>query len=120
LILNWRPKLESERKSRKKKAVGESISAPPRSRKGKQKAAVEDDPIDFFDDMYENDDSVNPTGSTSLSTINNTTSYSSKTTTPFLLSPSSVSSSATPEILYEKMLALRTEVCSFCLHTYQS
>jgi hypothetical protein len=125
LILNWRPKPEGERRLRKKKVVGESISAPPRSKKGKQKAAMEDDPIDFFDDMYDNDDGVNPTGSTSLSTVNDATSYSStnNTTRSFLLPPSSISSSATPEmdpaVLYKKMLALRAEVRSFYPHAHK-
>jgi len=120
LILNWRPKLESERKPRKKKVV-ESINAS-RSRKGKQKAAMGDDPIELFDDMYDNDDSMDFTRSTSLSTVNNRTSHhpssTIKTTTSFLLPLSSVSS---PEIdpiesLYKKMLGLRAEVCSFYPH----
>lgn len=83
---------------------------------------MENNPIEFFDDMYDNDDCVpvNPIGSTSLSTVNDATSYSSstnKTTTSFVLPPSSISSSATPEmdpaVLYKKMLALRAEVRSF-------
>lgn len=88
---------------------------------------MEDDPIEFFDDMYDNDDCVpvNPTGSTSLSAVNDATSYSStnKTTGSFLLPPSSLSSSATPEIdpavLYKKMQALLAEVCSFYFHAHK-
>jgi hypothetical protein len=126
LILNWRPKLEGERKPRKKRVV-EPINAPPRSKKGKEKAAMEDDPIELFDDMYDNDDSMDLTRSTSLSIVNNRTShvpFTAKTTTSFLLPPRGVSSSATQEIdpiesLYKKMLELRDEVCSFYIHFHK-
>ncbi|KAJ3517802.1 hypothetical protein NLJ89_g284 [Agrocybe chaxingu] len=57
-LVDWHPKPEKAPRQRKKAAGQfESISAPPRSRKGKQKAALEDDPIEVFDDMYDMGDS---------------------------------------------------------------
>jgi hypothetical protein len=105
LILDWHPKADKSLKPRK--ATAQSISAPARSRKGKQKAA-EDDPIELYED-----------DSLSLDTFD-------RFDTPLqddgpdiavpaessLVADSDSSSAAeqSVETLYKEMLALRTNV----------
>lgn len=93
-----------------------------RSKKGKQKVA-EDDPIEFFDDLYDMDDDADAScvGSVSSRTpVLHTPSTSSMTIQSSVPSnPGSSTASAvqfddtseSAEVLYKRMLTLRTEVC---------
>lgn len=91
------------------------MSAPPRSRKGKKKVVIEDDPIEFSDDMYDMD---NPVTETDIPyPAAQTRAYSSNVVVSAIkldatgtLKPPSRSASDPVEILYGKMLALRKEV----------
>ena len=113
-IVDWHRKPDKGNNKPRKKGTEqvESISAPVRSRKGKHKA-FEDDPIEFFDDMYDDlDDSC-------LATPSSDTLASRSLSAPpvtAVLSSSSVSMidsrvAKTEESLYQEMLILRREVC---------
>ncbi len=122
-FVDWHPKDKGSKQKKKTVNSGESISAPPRLKKGKQKAVVEEDPIDFFDDLYDMDDAPEASFAESTfsrpletrtasapcisaSTSGNTT-YSLSTAT----SGRDVEDNGdSAETLYKKMLALRNEV----------
>lgn len=117
-FVDWHPKPERGSKQRKKTATsGESISAPPRLKKGKQKA-VEEDPIEFFDDLYDMDNTPETSfverGSSRIletrtaSALRMSTSISGNTTVNSDQSMEDNGESA--ETLYKKMLVLRNEV----------
>ena len=105
LILDWHPKADKPLKPRK--ATAQSISAPARSRKGKQKA-VEDDPIELYEDdslsldtfdRFDTplqDDGPDVTVRAESSLVVN--------------SESSSAAEQSVETLYKEMLALRTTV----------
>ncbi len=119
--MDWRRKPDRGNKQRKKTAgPGESISAPVRSKKGKQKA-TEDDPIQVFDDLYDMGDGADASYVDSISSrihALHTPSTPSMTTQSSVPSDPGSSSavqfedtSESAEVLYKKMLALRAEVC---------
>jgi len=123
-LVDWHAKPDRGNKQRKKTtAVGESISAPVRSKKGKQKVA-EDDPIEFFDDLYDMDDDAD---ASFVGSVSSRTPVSHTPSTPSMTIQSSVPSnpgsstaavqfedtSESAEVLYKKMLTLRAEVCVF-------
>ena len=106
LILDWHPKA-GDKPLKPRKATAQSANAPVRSRKGKQKA-IEDDPIELYED-----------DSLSLDTFDRfDTPVQDDMPDVFLARSQSLianpeSSSAVEqsvEILYKKMLTLRTNV----------
>ncbi|CAA7267981.1 unnamed protein product [Cyclocybe aegerita] len=109
-LVDWHPKPEKAPRQRKK-APGqfESISAPLRSRKGKQKAALEDDPIEVFDDMYDMGDSPARIESISAEPPRSTVKSTSNVTKPSS-STSTCLGFHSPEVLYNRMLELRNQI----------
>lgn len=106
LVLDWHPKEDKPLKPRK--ATTQSISAPPRSRKGKQKA-VEDDPIELYDDDSPSLDNYDRFDTPLLDDVPDVAigreEYS------FVGHPeSSLTREQSAETLYKKMLILRTNV----------
>lgn len=115
-IVDWHRKSDKGNNNKlRKKATeqAESISAPVRSRKGKHKA-VDDDPIEFFDDLYDMYDDPEVSVSATLSSDTLVSSLSA----PCMTAASSASSvtlvdttmARTEETLYKDMLVLRREV----------
>ena len=106
LVLDWHPKEDKPLKPRK--ATTQSISAPARSRKGKQKA-VEDDPIELYDDDSPSLDYYDRFDTPLLDDVPDVAvgreEYS------FVAHPESSSTrEQSAETLYKKMLILRTNV----------
>lgn len=110
LVLDWHPKADKPLKPRK--AMAQSISAPPRSRKGKTKA-VEEDPIEFYDDdslsldTFDRFDTPLQDDGPDIAVVQ---AESSLVAQP---EPSS-SAEQSAETLYKKMLALRANVSQSC------
>jgi hypothetical protein len=118
-FVDWHPKDKGSKQRKKTVNSGESISAPPRLKKGKQKAVVEEDPIDFYDDLYDMDDA--PEASFAESTSSRPLETRTASAPCISVSTSGISSTAMPgrdvedngdsaETLYKKMLSLRNEV----------
>jgi len=110
IVLNWHPK-----PLRRNATGGNSVSAPARPRKGKQKVAIDDDPIEECDDMYDGDDPVDhvPPSRKFTSVVQRPKSAiastsSSKKPTPALSCPPSDADGA--QLLYQNMLNLRSQV----------
>jgi hypothetical protein len=111
-IVQWHRKPDKGNNKLRKKATeqAESTSAPIKSRKGKHKA-IDDDPIEVFDDL---DDMYDDPDVSYLATASSDTLVSnlSVTTASSLSSATLVGTTMakTEETLYKEMLVLRKEV----------
>jgi hypothetical protein len=113
-VVNWHRKPDKGNNKLRKKATeqAESINAPVRSRKGKHKA-IEDDPIEVFDDL---DDMYDDPDVSYLATASSDTLVSGLSVPCVTAAPSSsatlvdITISKTEETLYKEMLILRREV----------
>jgi hypothetical protein len=87
--------------------MAQSISAPPRSRKGKQKA-MEDDPIELYDDDSLSPDTFDRFDTPLRDDVPDVAAIRAESS--FVAHPQSSTIEQSAEALYKKMLALRTSV----------
>lgn len=120
-MLEWHPAPGKDQpKTKEPTALSESVSAPPRSRKGKKKV-VEDDPIEN-DDMYDMDDEpmMDEAQNRPIVITSRSTRSAADRAFPLATSANQQASSMSEHsdsatVLYQQMLALRNEVCPYHL-----
>lgn len=129
IVIDWRPTTTSKgtvkQPKQRKAAPTYVVDAPPRSRKGKKKA-VEEDPIECYDDMYADDlddshfDNIPELSTPSALNIQSKYMAARSMATNIVQASSSVvmakapatltSNGSDPMVLYKQMIKLRDDV----------